>query len=238
MLSPLRQCARRAVPTLTRSLSAAPAVTNIVASTSSSALTSSSPHFPEAAPSAPVFARPEQTQLLDIPPAEDPLLHYLASCIQRHGKRKRANRTVSSMLLHLHTFTRQPPLELFRTAVLAAAPAVRCMHHTYGPKTIVRPVALSEKQRTHYAIEWILDASDNRSGQTLAERIAREVVYIISGEESNTVLLKKKQTNEFAMVNRCVDPHARFDLPLMESYLKGERGIEDINVVLYHFTFK
>ncbi|KAI0312252.1 ribosomal protein S7 domain-containing protein [Amylostereum chailletii] len=141
---------------------------------------------------------------MDIPPVEDPLLHFLASCIQRHGNRKRATRTVARTLLWLHTFTRGPPLEMLREGILMAAPAVRCTHQVLGGhKVVPKPIALSEKQRTRQAIQWILKASDNRSGQTLEERLAREIVSILQGDvEKNAVLLKKKQAHEYAMVNR------------------------------------
>jgi len=118
----------------------------------------------------------------------------------RHGKRKRASRTVSRMLLWVHSLTRAPPLEIIREAVLLAAPAVRTMSHTHGGKIVSRPIALSEKQRTRYAVKWILKASDNRSGQTLEERLAREIIATVQGTSS--VLTEKERAHTFAMVNR------------------------------------
>ena len=140
--------------------------------------------------------------MLDIPPAEDPLLQFMANTIMRHGKRKRASRIVSRMLLWVHSLTRAPPLDIVRQAVLLAAPAVRSMSHTQGGKIIPRPVALSEKQRTRYAVKWILKASENRPGQTLEERLAREIIATLQGNSS--VLAEKERVHTFAMVNRCV----------------------------------
>ena len=120
----------------------------------------------------------------------------------RHGKRKRASRTISRMLLWVHSLTRAPPLEIVREAVLLAAPAVRTMSHTHGGKIVSRPIALSEKQRTRYALKWILKACDNRPGQTLEERLAREIIATVQGTSS--VLVEKERVHTFAMVNRCV----------------------------------
>ena len=139
---------------------------------------------------------------MDIPPAEDPLLQFMTNTIMRHGKRKRASRIVSRMLLWVHSLTRAPPLEIVREAVLLAAPAVRSMSHTHGGKIVSRPIALSEKQRTRYAVKWILKASENRMGQTLEERLAREIIATIQGTSS--VLAEKERAHTFAMVNRCV----------------------------------
>ena len=63
------------------------------------------------------------TQLLkaDIPPLEDPLLHYMSSLIMRHGRRHRASKTVSLMLQHIHALTGSQPMDVLRAAVQRAA---------------------------------------------------------------------------------------------------------------------
>ncbi len=171
--------------------------------------TAASTPFPAASPKS-------LPPILDIPPAEDPLLQFMTNSIMRHGKRKRASRIVSRMLLWVHSLTRAPPLEIAREAVLLAAPAVRSMSHTHGGKIISRPIALSEKQRTRYAVKWILKASDNRPGQTLEERLAREIIATIQGTSS--VLVEKERAHTFAMVNRYVSadqlPYAMSELTI------------------------
>jgi small subunit ribosomal protein S7 len=159
------------------------------------------------APSVPtpaVHMPPANTQdtYLAIPPADDPLLAYLASRLMNNGHRARASRQASRVLLHLHAFTRAPALPILREALHAAAPAVRTISTRRGAKQIFRPVALGEKQRMWYALTWIMDASVNRNGQTVEERIARELIAILQGESS--VLKKKEEVHKFAMVNRYV----------------------------------
>jgi small subunit ribosomal protein S7 len=157
---------------------------------------------PSPTPSITPFLTLTPPPVLDIPPAEDPLLQFMTRTIMRHGKRKRASRIISRMLLWVHSLTRAPPLEIIREAVLLAAPAVRTMSHTHGGKIVSRPIALSEKQRTRYALKWILKACDNRPGQTLEERLAREIIATVQGTSS--VLVEKERVHTFAMVNRYV----------------------------------
>jgi len=139
------------------------------------------PRFSSETPQAlqPGAARSAAPPTMQIPPAEDPLLHFLASCIMRHGNRQQATRTVSRMLLRLHAMTRAPPLPILRKAVLAMAPAVRCVSTKVAARMIITPLPLSEKQRTHYAVKWILEASDSKSGETLEERLANQIITII-----------------------------------------------------------
>ncbi|KAI0938500.1 hypothetical protein AcV5_000171 [Taiwanofungus camphoratus] len=137
---------------------------------------------------------------INIPPAEDPLLHYITSCIQQHGHRQKAARITARTLLYIHTLTRAPPMPILRKAVFAASPAVRCISNKHAGKTIVVPVPLSEKQRTRQAVLWLLEECDSRSGQHVEERLAREIIAVIQGESE--VLKKKAEVHRQAMMNR------------------------------------
>lgn len=65
---------------------------------------------------------------------------------------------------------------------------------------MIKPVALGEKERTRYAVEWILKASKSKSGQTLEERLAREMISVIQG--NSEALKKKEEVHKQAMANR------------------------------------
>ncbi|KAI0267453.1 ribosomal protein S7 domain-containing protein [Gloeopeniophorella convolvens] len=207
MLSTLRSATRRSFPSLARPLATASSGVsqqNPLSALAASVPTpsSSSAVLAPAAAQTPAlpFSTPGAPLVLDIPPAEDPLLQFMTNSIMRHGQRKRASRVVSRMLLWVHSLTRAPPLDIVRQAVLLGSPAVRSMSHSHGGKVVSRPIALSEKQRTRFAVKWILKASDKRPGQTLEERIAREIIGIIQG--SSSVLDEKERAHTFAMVNR------------------------------------
>ncbi|KAJ7180469.1 ribosomal protein S7 domain-containing protein [Mycena filopes] len=159
---------------------------------------------------------PRFEPLMNVPPAEDPLLHMLTSMIMTHGHRAKARRIVSNTLLHIFTLTRVPPLPILREAVLLASPAVKTKSQTDGAKTTFTPVALSEKQRTHYGILWLLAACRSRTGRRLEERLAREMIDIVQRIQEASLMspdqLKqhrfpgllghKQDQHKFAMINR------------------------------------
>jgi len=158
---------------------------------------------PAASPTTTTSYRSSGPPILDIPPAEDPLLRYLTSSLTQHGHRARAARIVSQTLMHLHAWTRAPPLPILRQAILDAAPAVRTLNHRQGGKTIYKPVALGEKQRTRKAVQAILTQVEKKQGR-LPEKLAREIMGILRGDKDNAVLRKKDEMHRHAMVNRCV----------------------------------
>ncbi|KZT10206.1 ribosomal protein S7 [Laetiporus sulphureus 93-53] len=145
---------------------------------------------------------------INIPPAEDPLLQFLTSCFMKDGKRQKAARVTSQVLLYIHTLTRSAPLPLLRTAIEAVAPAVRCITNKHAGKTVVYPVPLSEKQRAHTAIKWIVQASDSRKGRKMEIRVAKEIIAIIQGMDQaekaqfSTAYKRKEEVHRYAMANR------------------------------------
>ncbi|KAI5986205.1 ribosomal protein S7 domain-containing protein [Pisolithus albus] len=135
-----------------------------------------------------------------IPPANDPLLDYLTSALQKNGRRAKAARLVSRTLLHIHTSTRAPPMPIVREAFLAASPAVKLGSHKYGTKSLQVPYALTEKQRIHAGVKAVLAASDSRPGKSVDIRLARELIGVLQGESK--AIVEKERLHKLAMVNR------------------------------------
>ncbi|KIJ38926.1 hypothetical protein M422DRAFT_32990 [Sphaerobolus stellatus SS14] len=158
---------------------------------------------------------------LDVPPESDPLLAYLTNRIMEDGKRHTAEKRVSRMLLYLYGWTRAAPFPIFRRAVELTSPSVRLVTSSLTrTKSVQVPIALSEKQRTYYAITWLLDASTpfKKLGKTVEERLARTVLDVVraelpAGQRDRTAdeklaktlpepLRKKWNVHHQAMVNR------------------------------------
>jgi len=135
-----------------------------------------------------------------IPPLEDPLLHYFTSHIMHHGERHKASRITANMLAQIHRLTNAPPLPIFRHAIHLASPSVRIKSHKKSAKTFMVPMPLNDRQRTFFAVKWLLAASDSRSDHKLEDRLAKEVIRIIEGESD--VLKRKMEVHKLAVANR------------------------------------
>ncbi|KAJ7149084.1 ribosomal protein S7 domain-containing protein [Mycena crocata] len=160
---------------------------------------------------------PKHEPLINVPPPEDPLLHFLTSMVMNHGKRATARRRVAKALLNIHTLTRAPPLPILREAVQLVSPAVRIRTENATPTKIASvPIALTERQPTRLGIKWLLEAAKQRtSGQRirLEERLAREVIITLKeaagarDKHSDDVkytgaLAEREKMHKFATVNR------------------------------------
>ncbi|KAG1725517.1 hypothetical protein EDB19DRAFT_1644009, partial [Suillus lakei] len=56
-----------------------------------------------------------------------PTPFFISSHQLNNGRRARAERIVSRLLLYIHAFTRAPLLPILRHAFITASPAVKCI---------------------------------------------------------------------------------------------------------------
>ncbi|RDX44645.1 ribosomal protein S7 [Lentinus brumalis] len=138
--------------------------------------------------------------VIHIPPAEDPLLHLFTSMVMRHGKRQEAARKITRMLLHIHAFTKAPPMPILRQAIVAAEPLLRCRSFKRAAKQFVFPIPLNDRQRAWQALKWIIEESKKRGGRHEEERLAREVIAIVKGDSQ--VLKHKEAVHKLAVLHR------------------------------------
>ncbi|KAG1822517.1 ribosomal protein S7 domain-containing protein, partial [Suillus subaureus] len=131
-----------------------------------------------------------------------PFSSFLASSLLNHGKRARAVRIVSRTLLYTHALARVPPLPILRHALNTASPAVKCISQKRSGRDVVRPAAFTEKQNMRAGAHAVLAASKNNSGKTVEERLAREIIAIVNGD--NKAIADKELAHKQAMVNRYV----------------------------------
>ncbi|PPQ78717.1 hypothetical protein CVT25_010720 [Psilocybe cyanescens] len=138
-----------------------------------------------------------------IPPAQSPILQLFTTMIMQDGKYASAAKRISNMLLHLHVMTKSRPVPLVEEAVLLASPAVKISRQKKGGgKTTLKPMALSERQRTRQGLEWIIKGANGkgRPGKDISDRLAREIISVLQGTAHANA--EKKKLHEEVMVNR------------------------------------
>ncbi|KAK0461757.1 ribosomal protein S7 domain-containing protein [Desarmillaria tabescens] len=142
-----------------------------------------------------------KSTFMNIPPPEDPLLEFLATMIMKHGKKAKASKIVSRTLLHIHAYTRAPPLPILREALFAISPLTICLRvKTTALKHIMKPVPLSERRSLRKGISWLLDECKRPGPLSLEERLAREIIEIMNG--TSKILGKRDSAHKEAMLNK------------------------------------
>jgi small subunit ribosomal protein S7 len=94
----------------------------------------------------------------------------------------------------------QPGLNIFRTALTNAKPALEVKSRRVGGATYQVPIEVRPERRTALAIRWLISFARQRPEKTMAERLAGEFLAASKGE--GTTIKKKDDTHRMAEANK------------------------------------
>ena len=94
----------------------------------------------------------------------------------------------------------QEPLTVFEEAMENVRPRVEVKSRRVGGATYQVPVEVRPERRNALAIRWIINFSKNRSGQTMSERLAAELLDAFNNRGAS--VKKKDDTHKMAEANK------------------------------------
>jgi len=112
--------------------------------------------------------------------------------LMRDGKKSVATRIMYNALDIIAERTKRPPLEVFEKAVNNAMPVVEVRPRRVGGATYQIPVEVPPHRRRSLAIRWLIQSARKRSGKSMAEKLANELMDAAQGTGATI----KKDTSE------------------------------------------
>ena len=91
-------------------------------------------------------------------------------------------------------------LAIFKKALENVAPVLEVKSKRIGGATYQVPVEISKNRKMALAMRWIIQYSKSRKGQTMADRLAAELVAASNNEGSS--IKKKEDTHKMAEANK------------------------------------
>ena len=116
------------------------------------------------------------------------------------GKRSLAEKIFYDALDMVEDKSGQPGLNVFRTALTNAKPALEVKSRRVGGATYQVPIEVRPERRNALAIRWLIGFARARSEKTMAERLAAEFMAASRGEGST--IKKKEDTHRMAEANK------------------------------------
>jgi small subunit ribosomal protein S7 len=116
------------------------------------------------------------------------------------GKKSTAERIFYDALDIVEEKSGQPGLNVFRTALTNAKPALEVKSRRVGGATYQVPIEVRPDRRTALAIRWLIGFARARSEKTMSERLAGEFMAASRGEGST--IKKKDDTHRMAEANK------------------------------------
>ncbi|MGC4191180.1 MAG: 30S ribosomal protein S7 [Thermomicrobiales bacterium] len=120
--------------------------------------------------------------------------------IMQRGKKGLAERILYDALNTIQERTGRNPLEVFEQAISNATPMLEVKPRRVGGATYQVPVQIEAQRRLSLAIRWLLASAKSRSGKTMSEKLANELLDAFNG--TGATIKRREDTHRMAEANR------------------------------------
>jgi len=135
------------------------------------------------------------------------LINMLSVRILREGKKHLAQRIIYEALDIIKEKTGQEPLAVLENAIRKVTPLVEVKAKRIGGSTYQVPMEVRAFRGTNLALRWITKFSRDRSGKSMAMKLASEIID--SANEIGNSIRKREETHKMAEANKAF-AHYRF----------------------------
>ena len=134
------------------------------------------------------------------PVYNNPLVSMLVVRLIKDGKKTLAHNIVCDALNIIAYRLVEDPIEVFEKAIKNVTPLVEVKARRFGGATYQVPMEVTTFRGTNLAIRWIVKASRNRPGKTIALKLANELID--ASKNSGDAIRKKQETHKQAEANK------------------------------------
>ena len=128
------------------------------------------------------------------------LVSMMVRRIMHHGKKSLAASIFYSAMKIIEERTGSEALETFERAVRNATPLVEVKARRVGGATYQVPMEVRSERGTTLALRWLVHFSRQRSGRTMAGRLANELMD--AANETGNAIRKREETHRMAEANK------------------------------------
>lgn len=129
--------------------------------------------------------------------------HVLAKIVNKvmlDGKKATAERIVYDALQIAHEQMKMDHMEILDQALKNATPAVQVKARRIGGATYQVPIEVNPERGQIMAIRWLVGFARVRTGKSMAEKLAAEIVNAAQGE--GPTIKKRQDTHRMAEANK------------------------------------
>jgi small subunit ribosomal protein S7 len=145
-------------------------------------------------------SRAERRDPVPDPRFESATVTKFINALMLDGKKSVAEGIFYEALELVEERSGQPGLNVFRTALSNAKPALEVKSRRVGGATYQVPIEVRPERRTALAVRWLIGFARARAEKNMAERLAGELLAASRGEGST--IKKKDDTHRMAEANK------------------------------------
>jgi small subunit ribosomal protein S7 len=142
----------------------------------------------------------EKREVLPDPKFGDVVLAKFMNSLMYDGKKSVAERIVYGAFDAVEGKLKREPLSVFHEALDNVKPAVEVRSRRVGGATYQVPVEVRTERAQALAIRWLIQMSRNRSEDTMAARLANEIIDASANRGAS--IKKREDTHRMAEANK------------------------------------
>ena len=131
---------------------------------------------------------------------ESTLVSLLTARILKNGKKRLATKIIEDTLAIIEQKTQRNPVSVFEQAVKNVQPKVEVKARRIGGSTYQVPIEVNKYRGITLALRWIIKAASDRSGRTMAFKLANEIMD--AANENGNAMRKRTETHRMAEANK------------------------------------
>ena len=120
--------------------------------------------------------------------------------IMESGKKSVAESIVYDAMGIIENQMKRAPIDVFEQAMRNATPVLEVKPRRVGGATYQVPVEIKGDRRTALAMRWLIGAARNRSGKSMSEKLAAELMDAAHGV--GATIKKREDTHKMAEANK------------------------------------
>ena len=128
------------------------------------------------------------------------LVSQFINKLMEKGKKSTAQRIFYDALDIIEERAKRPGLDVFEQAVKNATPILEVKPRRVRGATYQVPVEVRSDRRLSLAIRWLVSSTRNRSGKSMAEKLASELMD--AANNTGTTVKRREDTHRMAEANR------------------------------------
>lgn len=144
--------------------------------------------------------RAEKREVLPDPKYNSILVTKFINGLMQRGKKSIAEQIFYSAIDTIEKKEKKDGLEVFEKAVENVKPILEVRSRRVGGATYQVPVEVRPERKQALAIRWIVGFSKSRSGKSMAEKLAAELLAAYN-KEGNSIK-KREDTHKMAEANK------------------------------------
>ena len=145
--------------------------------------------------------RPEKREILPDPVFGDLIVAKFINNLMKKGKKSLAEKIFYQSIEKIKKQGKvDDGIELFKKALDNVAPMLEVKSKRIGGATYQVPIEISESRRMALAMRWIISYSKSRKGQTMADKLAAEL--LAAAKNDGSAVKKKEDTHRMAEANK------------------------------------